>query len=177
MHSTLHKKPRPSAVAGTSILEAVVAAALVAGFMGGLFVMSSTAIRVLQAHRETASANECLQERFEQIRSANWTQITSAQAIRDRILNTPASASGRLPNLQERITVNVYPAPSPAPTPIQVMRHPDGTVTIDSQPATNSLSTSPTVRLDVQDSWQSAQGQRTRVRESSAVIALGGITK
>ena len=163
--------------AGATIIEVVLAGAIVALFLGSLFVLNSTGIGVVKAHRETAAANLCLQERVEQARAANWTEITDATWIKDQILQAPAPASSLLRNLEEQITVSVYPPPAVAVAATTVRRRSDGQVDIVSRMSAPTIAGLQTIRLDFRDTWLSAQNSRTRVRETSTVFALGGIGK
>ena len=163
--------------AGATILEVVLAGAIVALFLGSLFVLNSTGIGIVKAHRETAAANLCLQERLEQSRAANWSEITEADWIKAQILQAPAPGSSLLRNLEEQITVSVYPPPSPAVAATSVRRRPDGQVEILSRMSATTLAAIQTVRVDFRDTWTSARNGRTRVRETSTVLAIGGIGK
>jgi hypothetical protein len=162
--------------AGVTIIESVIASALVVIVLGGLFVLQSEGMRRLKAQKETAVASLCLQHRLEQIRSANWTNITSAAAVRG-LLNAPVPGADVLPAHEERIKISIYPPPNPEPTPISVVRNATGTVLIESAPAGTALVKSLALRVDVRESWTSGQGGRRRVRETSTVVALGGIVK
>jgi hypothetical protein len=163
--------------AGATIIEVVLAGAIVALFLGSLFVLNSTGIGIVKAHRETAAANLCLQDRLEQARASNWSEITDPNWIKDQILQAAPPASSLLRNLEEQITVSPYPPPVPAVAATTVQRLPSGQVNILSQMSATTLSGLQTVRLDFRDTWRSAQNSRTRIRETSTILALGGIGK
>lgn len=162
--------------AGMTIIENMIAGGIVVFFLSGLFALSSHSVRRLHAQKETASVNLCLQQRVEQVRAATWTQIVTAEGIR-KMLTAAVPGSEKLPHLDETITVSVYPPPDPLPTPIAVLREEDGTVRTLSEPADGSLTNASLVRVDFSESWKSGQSMRPRLRETSTVIALGGIVK
>jgi hypothetical protein len=163
--------------AGATIIEVVLAGAIVALFLGSLFVLNSTGIGIVKAHRETAAANLCLQDRLEQARAANWSEITDPTWIKNQIFQAAPPASSLLRNLEEQITISAYPPPVPAVAVTAVRRRPDGQVDILSQMPAATLGPLQTVRLDFRNTWVSAQNSRTRIRETSTVLALGGIGK
>jgi hypothetical protein len=129
-----------------------------------------------ESQRQTAAATLSISSRFEQIRASNWSVITSATAVQNSILNQASPAAGSLPVLEEQITISDYPPATPPSTPICVRRHADGSTEIVSNAVGGTLLDRLVVRVDVQARW-SGGGGRARIRESSTLVALGGIGK
>jgi hypothetical protein len=119
------------------------------------------------------AATLCLQQRCEQIRAANWSVITSAERLRDQVLLS-ATPGPALPGLLQELTVSAYPPTASAPTPIRLTRQ-GANATIVSQPTGDALFNSRAVRVDLRASWEGSS--RTRVRETSMVVALGGAVR
>ena len=158
---------------GGSVAEALVGTAIAATGLTSLCVANADCLGITRAHREALVANQCLQQRVEQYRAANWKQVTDANNVRALLSQAPANDQV-LDGQTETVIVSAYPPVQPSVDPIKVTRAADGTVTLVSQPGGYSLRDALAVRVDFQESWTSAQGHRTRIRETSTVIALGG---
>ena len=116
-----------------------------------------------------------MQQRIEQFRAASWTQVTDATNA-STILAQPSANDGTLQAQTETITISAYPAVTPAVAPISVNRIAAGGTTILTVPPVGfSLRSATAVRIDIQESWTSAQAGRTRQRAGSTVVALGGL--
>lgn len=161
---------------GVSLIEIMIAVSVVALSLGALFATFSASAGLAASQRQTAAATACISGRFEQIRAGSWAQITSPEAVQQFILDTPAASAEYLPQLAEQITISEYPPSNPPATPIVVRRGSNGTVEIVSRPSGGTLLSKLVVRVDVRSTWVGTGG-RTRVRESSTVVALGGIGK
>ena len=62
-------------------------------------------MHLLRASAEAANASQSLQQRVEQVRLANWTQLTDPNWVQGTLLNTKTDASVNLPGLIEVLTV------------------------------------------------------------------------
>jgi hypothetical protein len=157
----------------------VLAAVLLVGFgLATLFAANSRAISMLRSAKQAAVASKCLQQRIEQIRNYNWTQVTDSQSMQT-LYAVPPLPSSELPGFSEQVTISQYtppvppdPAPSPSPPYLQITRANDGTVTPVSD--NTALVDGSTVRVDVQITWPNPNGG-SRMRETSVIIANGGI--
>lgn len=177
MKRILHK---PIARIGGFSLVDVMGAVLIIGLgLTGLFAANSRALVMLKSSKQAAVASKCLQQRIEQLRSYNWTQVTDAQSLQD-LYATPPLPSVELPGFSEQVTVSAFTpatssdttAPAPAAPFLIVRRAVDGAVTLFSDAP--DLIDGTAVRMDVQITWPGPQG-RTRMRETSVVITNGGI--
>lgn len=143
-----------------------------------LFAANSRAMSMLRSAKQAAVASKCLQQRIEQIRNYNWTQVTDSQSMQD-LYGVPPLPSSELPGFSEQLTISAYtppippaPAPSPSPPYLQITRANNGTVTpVSDNPA---LVDGPTIRVDVQITWPNSTGG-SRVRETSVILSNGGV--
>ena len=165
--------------AGSTVAETVVATAIASIGITGLCVASAHCIWIARAHREILIADQCLQGRTEQFRSANWLQVTDPAQVQSLLSTPPTGSTDALANQQETISVSAYPpvtsTGSPIP-PLTVSRDQTNAVSLVSQPPNGFYLRNVTaVRIDFRETWTSAQGNRTRIRESSTVVAAGGL--
>ena len=167
-------RPRLQGQHGSTLVEAIIGTAIASVGIAGLCVANAQCLAITHAHREMLTADRCLQQRVDQFRAANWTQITDPASI-GTLLNVPAVNDDSLANHAEKITVSAYPAVTPAVTPISVTRNSAGATAVAAQPPVGLILRNATaVRIDFQETWSSTNG-RARSRESSTVIAYGGL--
>jgi Tfp pilus assembly protein PilV len=146
--------------------------------LSGLFAANSRALVMLKSSKQAAVASKCLQQRIEQLRSYNWTEVTDSQSLQD-LYAVPPLPSIELPGFSEKVIVSAFTpatsseAESPAPVApfLTVARGVDGTVTLLSDAP--DLIDGTAVRVDVQITWPGRENQR--MRETSVVISNGGI--
>ena len=162
--------------AGNTLLEVMVGVSIAAIGITGLCVANANSLSIARAHRELLIIDQCLQQRTEQCRTASWAQITDPAGISDLLSQSPVGTASLLQSRSEKITVSAYPPVTPPVAPIVVTRDATGTTTVVSQPPAGFyLRNALAVRIDLQETWASAQGRRTRVRETSTVVALGSL--
>lgn len=158
--------------AGYTLIESNVATVMVGTFIAGILTMDSNLFGLIKNARESASANQSLQERVEQMRIANWAQITDANYLATKLMNTATSSAVGLSTPVEVLTVTPYPAKSI--TAAQVTRQ-GSAATINSTDA--ALLSESMVRVDLTLTWKGNPDQRVRTRSSSVLIAKGGVSK
>jgi type II secretory pathway pseudopilin PulG len=172
---------------GFTLVDVMAAVLVIALSLGALFTANSRAMGLLKSAKQAAVASKCLQQRIEQIRNYNWTQVTDATAMQD-LYSTPPLPSAELPGFSEQVTVSAF-TPSttsgiasagPSGSLLQITRDNGGTVTLVSD--SGNLDSQPTVRVNVQITWPGPGGTWTcpggglcRMRETSVIIANGGI--
>jgi hypothetical protein len=164
-------------------MEAAVASAIIVVFLAGLFVLNSDMMHLLRSSTEAANASEHLQTRVEQVRLANWTQLTDPNWVQSGLLNAPTDADVNLPGLSEVYTITPYPSPCSAPStaapppPFTVTRQVNGSTTVS--PAAYNYSTvlanQEMLRIDLGITWPSQN--RTRTRTQTTLISPWGISK
>ena len=161
-----------SSCRGFTLIDCIGATLIVAVALAGIFYTNGRALTMLRALKMTAISSKSLQQRLEQARTANWTEVTDAAFLQD-LYSTPTDSAGELNGETDRITVSQWPvAATPLPN-LQVTRNADGTVTINSD--SPAIVDGTAVRVDVRISWPGGVGGATRMRESSMIIANGGV--
>ena len=160
---------------GSTLIEALLSAAIASTAIAGLCVANASCLGIARAHKEVLVADQCLQLRIEQCRAATWTQLTDGNNV-SNILAQPSGNDGSLQGQIETISISPYPDVTPTVAPLVVNRDATGARSLLSQPPVGfSLRSAVAVRIDVQESWTSAQARRTRQRAASTVVALGGL--
>ena len=171
------RRPVPMRQQGSGLVETLIGTAIAAVALTGLCVANANCLSITRAHRELIIADQCLQQRAEEYRAANWRQVTDPNSALTLMQQTPPSSNySALQNQTETITVTPYPEVTPAVTPLVVTRDTTGASAITSQPALSfNLRYSAAVRIDIRESWTSSQGQRPRSQAITIVIVLGGL--
>ena len=160
---------------GSTLVETMVGAAIAALGLISLYVANSQCLGITRAHREILTADHCMEQRTEQCRAATWTQLTTTGGVQ-ALLNIAPVNDDSLGGHTEKITVSANPTVTPPVSSIVVTRDASGNTAVVSQPPAGFyLQNSASVRIDFQETWISAQGGRTRSRETSTVIASGGL--
>jgi Tfp pilus assembly protein PilV len=157
---------------GSTLIEAAIAAAVCALFLGSLFTMNTSTMETIKMAREAACASQLLQQRIEAMRIANWHQITDAPWIRANLLNTDAAGSNGLKNVNETLTLIPYGSSSTGTT--QLTRA-AGSATIVSQ--NSSLLTESAIKVIWTVNFTGAPNDRASTRQTVAILAKGGVAK
>jgi Tfp pilus assembly protein PilE len=163
---------------GFTFVDVMMAVLVVGLAFGGVFAANSRALSLVKSAKQAAVASKCLQQRIEQIRNFNWTQVTDAAAMQD-LYSVPPLPSIELPGFSEQCTISAFtPAASgvasdaPTGTTLTITRDNGGVVTLVSD--NPALTSGRLVRVDVRITWPGPGGS-TRLRETSVIIANGGI--
>ena len=164
---------------GFTLVDVMGAVLVIGLFFTGLFAANTRGTTMLKSAKQAAVASKCLQQRIEQLRNYNWTQVTDAGAMQD-LYSIPPLPSVELPGFSEIITISAFTpsttsgAASPGPTGsvLQITRNNSGSVVLVSDNV--NLVDGPTVRVDVQITWPGPGGSN-RTRETSVIIANGGL--
>ena len=164
---------------GFTFIDVLGAVLLIAIGLTSLIAANSRSMIMLKSAKQAAVASKCLQQRIEQIRTYNWTQVTDSQAMQD-LYSVPPLPSVELPGFSEQVTVSAFipattsgaAAPAPTGSVIQITRDANGVVTLVSD--NPNLTDGQEVRVDVQITWP-GPGGRARMRETSVVVANGGV--
>ncbi|HJT81845.1 MAG TPA: hypothetical protein VJ719_11660 [Chthoniobacterales bacterium] len=157
----------------------VLGAVLIVGLaFTGVFAANSRALSLVKSAKQAAVASKCLQQRIEQLRNYNWTQVTDATALQD-LYSVPPLPSIELPGFSEQVTISSFvpatsgsPSGAPAGALLRITRAASGIVTLVSD--NPDLVDQRLVRIDVRISWPGPGGGQ-RLRETSVIIANGGI--
>lgn len=159
------------ATSGYSLLEANIAVGMVGTFVAAVMMMNANLLNVIKTAKETASASQALQERIEQMRIANWVQITDANYIATNLLNTATGSAVGLPGVTETLSVNSTSNPSQTPTKVTRSK-----TSVQINSSNTTLQSERMVRIDLKLAWI-GRDQRQHTRATCALIAKGGIAK
>jgi hypothetical protein len=163
---------RKEPLCGSTLIEATIAAAVCALFLGSLFTMNTSTMETIKMAREAACASQVLQQRIEGMRIANWHQITDATWIRTNLLNTDAAGSSGLKNVSE--ILSLVPYGSSATSTTQLTRA-NGAATIITQ--NSSLLTESAIKVIWTVNFTGAPNDRASTRQTVAILAKGGVAK
>jgi Tfp pilus assembly protein PilV len=160
---------------GFTILEAALAAAMIAIAVASLFGLNSACLSLVRNAKESATAMLSNQQRIEQLRSCNWSQITDSAYITSSVMNTATQSGADISNATEvlRVTENGFLQGASAAY-FEVTRAALGTSVTDSNSPSTVLG-SRMLKVDVTLNW-STLGGRTRTRTTTSIIAKGGLT-
>jgi hypothetical protein len=159
--------------AGSTLIEAMVACGIVALFFAGLFDMNWRGLYMLKTAADTASASTVLANLAEQVRTANYTQVTDPTYLSGTILtSSSATLTGHLPNVTEQI--DVYALSGSTGASIEARRDGSGNVTT---PLTGNgqLSSLSAVRVDITLTWSTALRTTSHTRMLSLIVGQAGV--
>ena len=160
---------------GFSILEANIAVALTIISLAGCFAANANFLAVLKSANQGASASQSIQERVEQMRIANWLQITDSDYLKTTLLSSPTNSARTLPGCTETLTVTAYPPPSSGAVGSTQLTGNNGQATVISTDPT--LKDNAMVKAEWVISWTAGSNQAVRSRTGSVLVAKGGIVK
>jgi len=161
---------------GFSLAEVLVTVGICIFFGLATFQTNQRLLNSLKGQKETTAAIMVLQERKETLRSMPFTDIATADTLKNKI-QIPTGSEAALGNLTETVTVSVdpndaaYTSPSPTPTVLQRdAQNQNGRKVIENA----NLASYDLLRVDILLTWTSANG-RQRSRQSSELFGHGNI--
>ena len=158
-------------IGGFTLAESVVSLGIGTVAIVGGMTLSQHEMRLVKSVRQSNAASHALEERVEQLRLANWRQMTDAQhLIAYYFPKHPASAQA-LPGVTERVTVTAYPDPSVC-APLIIETNEAGVGTVVNPGA--GFETQRLARVNVRVKWSGSDG-KTRIRELASIISNAGI--
>jgi hypothetical protein len=160
---------------GYSILEANIAVAITLVTLAGCFAANANFIALLKSAEQAAAASQSIQERVEQMRIANWVQITDVNYLQSNLVSSPTASERALPGCVESLTVSLYPPPASGPTGSTKITRSDSQVVVES--TDNTLKDTAMIKVDWVVSWKPRSDQSLRSRSGSVLVAKGGIVK
>lgn len=140
------KRPRYSR-SGSTLIETVVAATLVAAFFATIFEVNAVCLRYIDASKESVGALQGVQDRLEALRNLAFSDLISTDVTNNpncvpNLMKNPANTSDFAQKVTEVVTLSAYPTPDASNT--QITRGPGASVTptINLTDASHSVGTS-----------------------------------
>lgn len=161
-----------ASMAAFTLLESVVACAVIAVGLAGTYAVNGQCMNVLRMAKDEASASQVLQQRVEHLRIGNWQRVTSPTWIATNILNASADGSVKLNNLVE--TVSVVPYPITGTDNPNTFRRDNSGVTSGSN--VSFLSQNALV-ITWRAEWNGLPNGKKHTREIVTVLGKGGVAK
>jgi hypothetical protein len=158
--------------AASTLIEASIAAAICALFLGSLFTLNTQTMSTLKMAREAACASQVLQQRIEGMRIANWHQVTDADWLAANLLNADAAGSAGLKSVTETLTLTPYGSASTDTT--QLTRS-NGVAHIVTR--NTSLLTESAMKIVWNVDYIGSPHDRAASRQTVAILAKGGVAK
>lgn len=158
---------------GFSIPEAVVALGIGTMSLGSAMLLNAHELRLVKTTRDTSAASGTIEERVEQLRIANWRQMTNATYLANTVFATQPKSVAPLDNVRESITVSAWPDASVC-QPLEVAKGKNSPASIVSAGA--GLTDQKLAKVDVTITWRTRDG-RDRVKELTTIISNGGISR
>ena len=156
----------------STLIEATIAAAICAIFLGSLFTLNTSTMGAIKMAREAACASQVLQQRVEGMRIANWHQITDADWVRNNLLNTDAPGSNGLRNLSETLVLEPYDSNS---TVITEVTRSGGAARVVTR--NDSMLTENAMKVVWTINYLGSPNDRDSRRQTVAILAKGGVAK
>jgi hypothetical protein len=174
---------RPRFQAGTTLVETLVAATLIAAFFATIFEVNAVCLRYIEASKECVAAVQGVQDRVEGLRNLAFGDLTSPTYMmssqptpapagpRPVSLVYPSNLSDLAARVTEEVTVSAYPSGNPS---ITYTRTPGAVVSPSALPnTTGDFSTTTLVKLKVKYTWNGTLGQRQHSEETETLISGG----
>lgn len=158
--------------AGSTLIEATIAAVTSALFLSSLFTMNMTAMKAIRTSREGGCASQILQQRVESMRIANWHQITNADWASANLLGSEAAGHDGLSQMTETLTLVPYGSATTDNT--QIVRS-GGTTTIVNR--NNGLLAEHAVKVIWTVVYSGGINSQVTTRQAAAILAKGGVAK
>ncbi len=166
-------KARRSSRRATTLIECLATLAIFGVGIGGLMTFNTNQLRCVRSTHEVTAGSLCIQERVEQMRIANWRQMTDPAYVRDTFFAARPASASPISTIQEQLKVTAYPDAAVCP-PLTVCRFADGQAQVISQGAGLALQSSAKAVLNI--TWTGQDG-RNRTLESVAILSNGGINR
>lgn len=157
---------------GFTLLDSVLACAMLALALGAVFTVSSHALQTLRLAKDETVASQVLQQRLEQLRIANWQRVSDPTWLRDNILNVEADGGFGLAALKETVAIVPYNSTSVNGNVFTRQNY------LAAAGAGNTdLLAERTVRIQWTLDWNGVPKNRPHRREAVIILAKGGVAK
>jgi Tfp pilus assembly protein PilV len=160
---------------GTTLIETLIAIALLVGFFVTMFELNAKCLRFVDSTKEKVGALQGVQDRVEQLRNLSFTDLTNATTVQT-LMTTPSNGSAFAQNVTEVVTLSHYPTPDASNT--QVTRPPGASVTptinsTDANLANDTPAGTGLVRVNVTYTWTTTLGRRSESEQTETIISAG----
>jgi type II secretory pathway pseudopilin PulG len=186
---------------GSTLPELLIAALVIGVFFASIFEVSAVCLRYISASKENVSAIECVQDRIEQIRGTDFTNLLDPTYMattpalpaatptptppQRRNLTTPANASVLAQQATETVKISTFSGGVATTPSVTYTRGPGAVISSTPFSDTNVTptivwaggasfpSTTSTVLVDVTYSWTSTLGGLQRTETTSTIVSAG----
>ncbi len=176
---------------GTTLMETLVAATLIAAFFVTIFEVNAVCLRYINASKERVAAVQGVQDRVEGLRNLAFTDLISPAYMmnpqptpagspsgpRPVSLVYPSNSSDLAARVTEEVTVSGYASGTPIPggTPsITYTRAPGAAVYPSASPSpAQDFSSITMVKVKVKYTWNTTFGNRQQSEETETLVAAG----
>ena len=161
---------------GFSIVEVMIAAALVGVGLGSIAAMAAKTLRTLRSTRQVVVSSHVLQQRIETIRGKAWPEISNASALA-LLMKTPTESERELTdwNPIENVTVRVPDSSAGNFVPDSrsfTVRRQRGTAHIDQN---GDFGGEPTLLFENFVTWRDSDGEHER--KLRTIVCRAGLTR
>jgi len=163
---------------GTTLVEVIVAVALVVGFFVSIFEVNGICLRYIRASKNNLAVLQGIQDRLEQLRNMTYASLTTASSVQS-LMATPANGSEFLARVPTEVvtmtgyqSIANYFAGTADATKTQITLSPGGSsATINT--TDGSLSSAALIKVKVTYTWNEIFGGRSRSEDSETLISAG----
>jgi Tfp pilus assembly protein PilV len=153
-------------IAGSTLMEALVAVVLLATFFASIFELNAVCLRYIDATKESVAALQSVQDRAEMLRNLSFTDLTKTSVVQGLMTNPPNGAPFAQ-KATEIVKISAYPTPNGI---TQFTRLPNGTVTADSVASDLGATL---VKVDVMATWTMTLGGRSKSEQTTNILSNG----
>jgi len=187
--------------AGTTLVELMITAVVVGVFFASIFEVSAICLRYISASKEKVSSIECVQDRVEQIRGADFTSLLDQTYMsvtpatpaasplpsppQRRNLTTPSNPSALAQWATETVKISTFSGGAATTPSVTYTRAPGAVIsstpfsdtnvspTVSWSGGASFPSTTTTVLVDVTYAWTSTLGGLQRTETTSTIVSAG----
>src|SRR5438270_9935253 len=155
---------------GLTLVEVLIAVALLVGSFVTIFEINARCLRFIDASKEAVAALQGVQDRVEQLRNLLFTDLTNATTVQT-LMTTPSNGSAFVQNVTEVVTLSAYPTPNGSNT--QITRGAGASVTPTVNSTDTNLANANLVKLNVTYTWSTTLGGQAGSEQTETIISAG----
>ena len=157
-------------LAGVTLVETMMAVALVAVFFVSIFEVNGLCLRYITSSKNNVAVLQGVQDRLEQLRNLSFANLTSASYVQS-LMTTPANGAeflARSPT--EVVTLSAYPTPDASNTQITLSAEASSA---NMNSTDSNLANAKLVKINVTYTWTETFGGRSRSEQSETIVSAG----